>query len=93
MRVRETEGYDKYCEVAVHKQSRIMPRSPRHPALHLMITATQTGTTLFNLSPIPSVTAPPAVLEAISTAPLYLHAPTHAAAGHGTFKESKIETK
>jgi hypothetical protein len=71
----------------------ITPRSPPHPDLHLMVTATPTGTTLFNLSPISSFTGPPAVLEATSTTPLYLHAPTHAVAGHGTFKESENETK
>jgi hypothetical protein len=57
------------------------------------MTALQTGTTLFNLSPISIFTEPPAVLEATSATPLYLHAPTHAAAEHGTFKVSENETK
>lgn len=97
----ETEGYLKktllrrilrsYCAPA--KTYGITPRSPPHPDLHLMVTATPTGTTLFNLSPISSFTGPPAVLEATSTTPLYLHAPTHAAAEHGTFKGSENETK
>ena len=55
-----------------------------------MVTA---GITLFNLSLISTVTGPPDVLEATLTTPLYLHAPTRAAAEHGTFKESENKTK
>src|SRR6266436_3146882 len=41
---------------------------------------------------IPSFTEPPAVPEATSTTPLYLHVPTHAAEEHGTLKRSENET-
>jgi hypothetical protein len=89
---RDRRASEKSYEVAVHLQ-RCMPGSPPHQDLRLMVTATQTGTILFNLSPISSITGPPAVLEATLTTPWYLHAPTHAVAEHETYKESENETK
>jgi len=73
-----------------------MPRRPPHTDFVPDgddSTATQAGTTLFDLSSISCFTGPPAVLEATLATLLYLHAPTHAAAGHGTFKQSENETK
>jgi hypothetical protein len=56
-----------------------------------MVTATQVSATIHTLS---SFTKPPAVPEATTTTPLYLHAPTRAAAGHGIFaKKNKSENE